>query len=397
MSIVSSHLRRGAAVLVGIVLLGSGLLKLVDPVGTMLIVTEYCKFLHLGFLIPVAKWLGIAISFAEATLGVALITGVFRKITAICTYALLGFFTLVTLALLIANPDMDCGCFGQAIHLTHAQSVGKNLILLILCVLAFTPFKTLEKPRKPKLVSASIVLVNILFLALFSNYHLPLTDFTVFHMGSELYASVEEELANDNPYSPAFIYEKNGEQGSFTLDALPDSSWTFVGPDTLSRKNPVPWVEEYPVLSFSDAEGNYKDHLAAEGIVVVFSVYDLSKISWPRLQEQTEAVLKAGGRPLVLLASYPAQAQEMGLPDSLPAYYADYKTLVTLNRSNGGVTYISDGEVICKWGANRIPDSEDLEKIAARNPMEQLVTRSSRRRIAFQGVILYSLALLLIL
>ena len=44
------NIKRKAAILVGIVFLVSGLLKLADPVGTMLIVTEYCKFLHIGFL-----------------------------------------------------------------------------------------------------------------------------------------------------------------------------------------------------------------------------------------------------------------------------------------------------------------------------------------------------------
>ena len=395
MSLVSSHLRRGAAVLVGIVLLCSGMLKLVDPVGTMLIVTEYCKFFHLGFLIPAAKGLGVAISFVEATLGIALITGVFRKITAICSYVVLGFFTLVTLALLIANPDMDCGCFGQAIHLTHAQSVFKNIVLLVLCALAFTPFKTLGEPRKPRLVSAAISLLSILFLTLYSSHNLPLTDFTAFHLGSELYASLEDEIAGDNHYTPVFIYERNGQRGSFPLNALPDSSWTFVGQDTLFQKTSVPWVEQYPVLSFADAEGNYQDQLAAEGIVVVFSVYDLSKVSWPRLQQQSEAVLNAGGKPLVLLASYPAQAHEMGLPDSLPAYYADYKTLITLNRANGGGTYFCEGELINKWTPDDFP--AHLEEDFLTDPVVLSSRHIVRRRLFSQGFIVYLAAILILL
>ena len=81
----------------------------------------------------------------------------------------------------------------------------------------------------------------------------------------------------------------------------------------------------------------------------------------------------------------------------LDTYMSDYKKLITFNRSNGGATYLDDGEIICKWPSRRLPDSEELSKVASRNSMEQLVGRSSRRRIAFQGVVLYSLALLLIL
>ena len=48
-------MRRLIAVLMGIFFLCTGLLKLGDPVGTMLIVTEYCKFFHLQFLLPAAN------------------------------------------------------------------------------------------------------------------------------------------------------------------------------------------------------------------------------------------------------------------------------------------------------------------------------------------------------
>ena len=81
----------------------------------------------------------------------------------------------------------------------------------------------------------------------------------------------------------------------------------------------------------------------------------------------------------------------------LDAYMSDFKKIITFNRSNGGATYLADGEIICKWPLRKLPDAEELSKVASRNPMEQLVGRSSRRRIAFQGVVLYSLALLLIL
>ena len=116
--------RRHTAVILGIVFLLSGLLKLVDPVGTMLIVTEYFKFLGLPSLIPAAKGVGIGVACLECFVAIGLITGVLRKATAIITYALLIAFTLLTLALWIKNPAMDCGCFGQAIHLTHAQPSG---------------------------------------------------------------------------------------------------------------------------------------------------------------------------------------------------------------------------------------------------------------------------------
>ena len=61
--------RRRAAGLLGFVFLISGIRKLWDPVGTMLIVTEYLKFLHMPGLIPAAKGIGIALPVVECLVG----------------------------------------------------------------------------------------------------------------------------------------------------------------------------------------------------------------------------------------------------------------------------------------------------------------------------------------
>jgi hypothetical protein len=84
----------------------------------------------------------------EASTGAALVSGVFRKTTAIVTSALILFFTVITLILWIANPVMDCGCFGEAIHLTHGQTLLKNLVLVALALIAFIPFQNFGVPRK---------------------------------------------------------------------------------------------------------------------------------------------------------------------------------------------------------------------------------------------------------
>ena len=135
MKIAHHRLRRLCAVLIGLTFLFSGLFKLLDPVGTGLIVSEYFKFFHVGFLQGLSKPLGMGLALLESITGAALITGVYRKLTAVVASAMVVFFTVVTLILWIANPVMDCGCFGEAIHLTHAQTFGKNVVLLVLAAI----------------------------------------------------------------------------------------------------------------------------------------------------------------------------------------------------------------------------------------------------------------------
>lgn len=380
------RLRRLVAVLMGIFFLSTGLLKLMDPVGTMLIVTEYLKFFHLQFLLPAAKVIGICFSFLECALGVALITGIARKVSAWVTYGLLAFFTLITFILWRMNPEMDCGCFGEAFHLTHLQSFLKNVVLLLLAVFAFTPLHNLGSPRPRRMVAAWLGWAALVVALIFCNRHIPLLDFTAYKPGSVLFAA--QEGASPNEYHSAFIYEKDGHQRSFTLENLPDTTWTFVKVDTLYRETPH---TETPILSFRDADGNYQDDVAVQGKVVVFSVYDPAKAPWEKIRERYQAVQAAGVRPLLLVMATP---EEMAAQD-LPMYFADYKTLITMNRDNGGATYLDKGEVIAKWGVRDFPRhvGEDL----AADPVDLSTRVSVKRRIQAQGFCLILGAMLILL
>ena len=388
MKMAHHRIRRFCAILIGLVFLVSGLLKLLDPVGTGLIVSEYFKFFHLGFLQGAAKGLGMVLSLVESITGAALISGVYRRLTAAVTAVLIVFFTIITVILWLANPDMDCGCFGEAVHLTHGQTLLKNLILLVLAVIAFIPFQNFGVPRKGKKVAFVLAALSLLFALWFNARHLPMIDFTEFAPGAELFASLDNDYEAMDGKVPTFIYERDGQRGSFTLDNLPDSTWTFVAVDTLTRSGMYKTASK-PVLSFRDADGNYEDELAVLGKVVVFSVYAPAKADWGRIRRQTAEVRACGATPLIL--TIPGE----NVPEDV--YYADYKPLITLNRANGGATYFNDGELIAKWSPRDVPGGENLRNWLDREPVAASIDFITGRRIRAQGFTVYLLALLLLL
>lgn len=390
-------LRRLCSVILGLVYFIAGMLKLMDPVGAGLVVDEYLKFFHLGGLAFASKTLGVAMALLETFLGAALIAGVWRKFVAGVTSILTLAFTALTLILVIFNPEMDCGCFGEAVHLTHMQTFLKNVALCVLCAGAFLPVRDYGRTRKSKLVAFWLVAVTVLLFTFMSLVSVPLMDFTEFAPGASLTTDADAENIdagislndeNDTKQEYVVIYEKDGQEGAFTLDNLPDSTWTFVRVENVEMSVPD-YEQSVPFFYISDAEGNYHNELLSEGKVMVLSVYDVPGYKDADKAAQFLRDAEAAGFTAVAVAREPLPA--------LDAFQSDYKKIITFNRSNGGATYLEDGEIICKWPAGRLPDSDELSKVASRNPMEQLVSRSSRRRIAFQGVVLYSLALLLIL
>ena len=388
-----SGLRRLCSILLGMVYFIAGMLKLMDPVGAGLVVEGYLQFLHLDFLSFAAKCLGVGLALLETLLGAALIAGVWRRQVAAVTSILTAAFTALTLVLVIFNPEMDCGCFGEAVHLTHMQTLMKNILLCFLCAGAFLPVKDYGRTRKSKVVAFCLVAATVALFTIMSLISIPLTDFTEFAPGATLNAEADDVAgsangAGDSKEEYYVIYEKNGQEGAFTLDNLPDSTWTFVRVENIERSIPD-YEQSVPVFYISDAEGNYYNELLSEGKVMVLSVYDVPGYKDSDKGAQFLRDAEAAGFTALAVAREPISG--------LDTYMSDYKKLITFNRSNGGATYLDDGEIICKWPSRRLPDSEELSKVASRNSMEQLVGRSSRRRIAFQGVVLYSLALLLIL
>ena len=350
-------IRRVSAIIIGFVFFLAGVIKLMDPVGSALVVEEYLKFLHLGFLSGLSALIGVGMALLETLLGAALITGVWRKVTAIATGVMLGGFTILTLVLYICNPKMDCGCFGEALHLTHLQSLIKNVILLALWALAFLPFSKIDRTRKVKYVSFPIAAISVCLFLLYSLLSIPLVDFTPFKPGAEL--MLPEDI--DDPTD--------------------DST---------------------PTLSLSDAAGDYVDSLLVSGTLMTVSIYDPDQLKarqWDKIERFVQETGELGYTPMVLMAATPETVEStVSSPQVLAStFFADRKKLLTLNRSNGGATFLDDGLIVTKWSRRQLPDRQTLEELAETDVTESLLSEDNSHRVKFQAFLLYVFAVMLLL
>ena len=384
------RLKRFCGYIVGFVFFISGILKLMDPVGAGLVVEEYYRFMHIGFMDFSSKLMGTVFAFAEAIIGTGLITGVWRRTTALTAICIQTAFTLLTLALVIFNPEMDCGCFGEAIHLTHMETFGKNIILLTLLLVYYIPRKHLGQTTQKKYISFSVIATSVLAFTIFSWMFKPLVEFTAYQPGVELIAS--GNMLSEDIYESVFTYEKDGVKEDFTLGHLPDSTWTFVSTHTRQINQPDDLSVE---LSFYNSEsGEYLDSLAVEGEVMIVSVYSPSELSekkWNNVRQFIEESSRTGFHTMLLTST------TEGVPDGLQPYLCDFKTLVSLNRSNGGSAYFNDGMLIEKWSRRRVPTGDILKEKYESNPTEILIFQENKGSLVFQGFLLYVFAVMLLL
>ena len=162
-----------------------------------------------------------------------------------------------------------------------------------------------------------------------------------------------------------------------------------------------------PSLSFTDADGGYRDYLAASGKVLVLSIYDMEAVPerrWEALADIIPMAFDAGYYPLVLFSGdYASAASYIGARLDADAariildssYFADRKTIMTLNRSNGGATYFHDGYLVRKWASRNLPSENDLARIALDYVDEAVVETTTAGHIGFQAFLVGTFAVIL--
>ena len=135
--------------------------------------------------------------------------------------------------------------------------------------------------------------------------------------------------------------------------------------------------------------------LAIEGKVMIVSVYDtdMRERKWKKTESFISRAEAAGFKTLLLCAD----TADIPLTLKSEAFISDYKTLISMNRSNGGVTYFYNGQLIRKWAAANTPSAEELKQIAESDATEVFIDHESKGSLVFQGFLLYVFAVMLLL
>ena len=350
----------------------SGVLKLLDPVGTGLIVKEYIDFMQLTFLEPAAVGLGIALATTEFVIGISVLSGLRIRIMAWVALILTAFFTLLTFYLMRYNPISDCGCFGEAIHLTNTQTFIKNVVLLFFAIMVFLGRKRATRiaPVPLEWSFLAIFALVAVAVALRALATIPQVDFTAYRVGTSLDDLQQENQAR---YETTFLYTKDGQTREFTLDNLPDDSWTYLD----SQTKQVGGSTRMAQVDFT------LDRM--EGPVLAVTVNDPAGLRAESL-ERIEHFCNAARQ-------YGQEVVRYGPSDEFEV--ADRKSLLTLNRSNGGAVYFNDGVIVAKWSNMELSEL-DLGAVLAEDP-DVLILRERIREQLYISILVAGVLLLMVL
>lgn len=374
------------------ILIFSGFTKAVDPVGGALKISEYLRVFGLavqpdnGMLILVA----MAESAVEFVLGIQLLLGIHRYITTIFTVALMALFTLITAYLAITGRMTDCGCFGDAIHLSTTATFVKNIFLLSAAIISLLYYDKIVKllDKHSWWIAQTYALLFVIGISLFSYQYLPLVDYRPYRIGQNIIKAMSIPADAPAPeYETLITYEKNGTRKTFTLDNLPDSTWTFVNSESkLVKQGYIPEINDFCITSFNgDDVTNELLRNKKFSFWLVFPYIERTDNGVIDAIENLYDYCKYYGYKLYGLTSSDSvnvSKWEHSAGIFFPFYNVDDVVLKTIIRSNPGLLLVKNGVILNKWSKNNLPDEDSLTA-----PLEKLPVRYGKSLHGISGTL----------
>lgn len=360
-------------ILTGVVFIFSGTVKAIDPLGSAYKFHDYFQAFHMDYLFWLSLPLAIILCTAEFIIGFAIITGVKQKAGIWGAMLLMIIFTPLTLVLALTNPVSDCGCFGDAIHLTNWQTFGKNVVLVLLIIVLYSGIKQsrqLFKKFTEWVIIACTALLFVLF-ALWNLRYLPVIDFLPYKTGVKIADKmvVPDGVAVDS-YRTTFIYEKDGIKKEFNLDNYPanDTTWKFVDQKSvLIKKGYQPPIHDF-VITTMYGEDITERLLSYPGYTLLMISKKLKEADKKHLSDGFslgEYCVANGIEFYILTASETSEAKTF--ENGLQFCSADETTLKTIVRANPGYLLLKDGTIVGKWSWANVPGEEWFGSMSSQN------------------------------
>lgn len=353
-------------ILLGIVFVFSGLVKGMDPLGTVFRMQDYFVAFDTTWANPLALTLTILLCTIEFVLGISLLFNLYIRVSAWILLPMMTFFTILTFFDAAYNMVPDCGCFGDVVKLTNTQTFLKNLVLMVFVIPVFLWRRKYEPALHRRIECVVLLFFTILFggMSVYSYNHLPFLDTMDWKVGNQINKSGNQEVK-------FFVTYKNkatGEEQEFLApdypwnDSVWMSEWVFV------NQRVVDMNQNMLSLRIEDTVGNNVtfEYLSIPEKHFFLVGYDLNSLNIKALQEfipTVDSLLENGYSCIFLTSALPEDIRKFQLENGITIEFfnADDIILKMMVRANPGLILLKDGVVMAKWHHNDFPTYATLK------------------------------------
>jgi uncharacterized membrane protein YphA (DoxX/SURF4 family) len=352
----------------GIVFIFSGFVKAIDPIGSQIKFADYVAAAGLSIDDRILLAAAMILCALEFITGILLVTGSFYKWGVYLYLVFMIFFTPLTLFLAIYNPVSDCGCFGDAIHLTNWETFFKNIVFLAIGLVLVITVKKYTPPIRSFASDALMTGSTLVLFFLFMTYnirYLPVVDFRPYKTGINIVEGMAiPQNAPQDIFQITLLYEKDGVTREFTLENYPegDTTWKFIDQKSvLISKGYEPPITDFHISTLEGRElTEYLLHDTGYSLLMIS--HDLDKAKKKDLEKGfiTGFDAVSNGISFYVVTSTTRQETEKYL-NGLQFCIADGTLLKTIVRSNPGYLILKEGTIIGKWSPATLPDDKWLQ------------------------------------
>lgn len=344
--------------IVGLLFIFSGLIKVNDPIGLSYKMQEFFEVWNMHFLNDYALFFSIAMNSFEVLAGVAIIIGWRIKLFSWLLLLLIVFFTFLTGYAHYSGKIKTCGCFGDCLPLTAAQSFYKDLFLLVLIVLLVGFQKQIKSALSNTWAFTLVVLTLVLSTGaqLYVLKHLPWVDCLPYKVGNNILQKMEMPAgATLDSMQIVFEYQKEGKTIEFDQEHFPenfDDSYIFISrKDQLVKKGNglKPAIIDFSLKTLGGFDTT-QAVLSKKGKYVFILAKDASNIAqWKkkvndvlnnyRFSENGNSVIFVSAEGAKIKAEFPGHI----------VLNCDATVLKTAARVNPTLMYMEGATILKKW------------------------------------------------
>ena len=358
-------------IIVALTFIFSGFVKAIDPIGLQYKLQDYLGAIGIPGFLPDWMLLIMAVLLAavEFCMGIFLLFAIQRRLMSKLIVVFMSIMTLITVWLVVANPVKDCGCFGDALHLTNTETLVKNIILLgcsiVIMRRPLAMFRFISESNQWIVINYTIVFIFV--CSGLSLYYLPLFDFRSYRIGTNIPHGMEIPKDAEQPlFETTFIMEKGGQRKEFTLNDYPDSTWKFIDSKTVQVKEGyIPPIHDFSIADRETGKDLTDSVLRHKGYTFLLIAPYLERADDSNFGDidQLYEYAQTYNIPFYCLTASTAKAIQRWRDITgaeYPFCITDETTLKTIVRSNPGLLLLKDGTIINKWSHNQLPNGVKL-------------------------------------
>jgi len=398
---------------VGSLLIFSGLVKALDPLGTAYKMADYFTLLlpMLSFMKPFALPFALVMIVIEIVVGINLILGHGKQWTTSLNLLMMLFFTFLTgynyftgyLPEGVGIFDFgkwqafketsikvsDCGCFGDFMKLLPIETFGKDIILTAISLFLLIKTKDLKflvssdtKLGKATLrgILTTVFSLGVTVFCLMNFYFgLPMVDFRPFREGTNLGLARAECAANPPIKKILYTYKNRVTEQIKLVDASEIGKYPFLWTDKMLEKDKTDSVLVWEIQKdktkeelitkgcdskVSEMDGTKQLVFATHGYalwVVADDIYPKNTASWKKIRAITDAARKDGVEATAMYHGVHSDEQNaieiFRHANSLAFDFiqSDEKLVKTIIRSSPGLLLLHNGTVVKMWHHRQLP------------------------------------------